>query len=233
MYANYDNVQSYNLPQMNFSFDNNVTMPVQNLQPLQLQQLINLEQQLNYLQSLSQNFSVPSHKDLNVMPTVNQEVSHVENASAGHSATGPSSSSSTASKGSKGSKGRSRQAIHFSLEEISQYFSLPVTQAAKELGVCTTVLKKVCRRHGINRWPQRKLTSLNKSLKNIQESSFGLLQVDSNLKSSLESLQKKTEVFVPRVKEENYDSAEDVVQYPADINVGAPAVEDLLQGLLY
>ena len=38
---------------------------------------------------------------------------------------------------------------------------------AATLGVCTTVLKKVCRRHGIRRWPQRKLQSLNKLIDNL------------------------------------------------------------------
>ena len=38
---------------------------------------------------------------------------------------------------------------------------------AAALGVCTTVLKKVCRRHGIRRWPQRKLQSLNKLINNL------------------------------------------------------------------
>ena len=29
------------------------------------------------------------------------------------------------------------------------------------------MLKKVCRRHGIRRWPQRKLQSLNKLINNL------------------------------------------------------------------
>ena len=36
------------------------------------------------------------------------------------------------------------------------------------LGVCTTVLKKICREHGIRRWPQRKLQSLNKMMNSIE-----------------------------------------------------------------
>ena len=40
----------------------------------------------------------------------------------------------------------------------------PLSLCAAILGVCTTVLKKVCRHHGIRRWPQRKLQSLNKRI---------------------------------------------------------------------
>ena len=43
----------------------------------------------------------------------------------------------------------------------------PLLSPAATLGVCTTVLKKVCRRHGIRRWPQRKLQSLNKLINNL------------------------------------------------------------------
>ncbi|XP_042456249.1 protein NLP1-like [Zingiber officinale] len=41
-------------------------------------------------------------------------------------------------------------------DEISKLFSLPIAEAAPILGVCTSVLKKVCRDYGIVRWPYRK-----------------------------------------------------------------------------
>ncbi|KAJ4977471.1 hypothetical protein NE237_002577 [Protea cynaroides] len=52
---------------------------------------------------------------------------------------------------------------------ISSYFYMPITQAAKELNVGLTLLKKRCRELGINRWPHRKLMSLQTLIKNIQE----------------------------------------------------------------
>ena len=48
-----------------------------------------------------------------------------------------------------------------SKETISQYFYIPITQAAKELNVGLTLLKKRCRELGIRRWPHRKLMSLH------------------------------------------------------------------------
>ena len=48
-----------------------------------------------------------------------------------------------------------------SKESISQYFYMPITQAAKELDVGLTPLKKRCRERSICGWPHRKLMSLH------------------------------------------------------------------------
>nr|TKW11875.1 hypothetical protein SEVIR_5G001200v2 [Setaria viridis] len=49
--------------------------------------------------------------------------------------------------------------VSLSYEEISKLFSLPIAEAASILGVGTSVLKRICRTHGIVRWPYRKLVS--------------------------------------------------------------------------
>ncbi|KAL8230696.1 hypothetical protein R6Q57_000474 [Mikania cordata] len=56
-----------------------------------------------------------------------------------------------------------------SREVISQYFYMPITQAAKELNVGLTLLKKRCRELGIRRWPHRKLMSLQTLINNVQQ----------------------------------------------------------------
>nr|GEW09744.1 hypothetical protein [Tanacetum cinerariifolium] len=56
-----------------------------------------------------------------------------------------------------------------SRETISQYFYMPITQAAKELDVGLTLLKKRCRELGIRRWPHRKLMSLQTLINNVQQ----------------------------------------------------------------
>ncbi len=45
----------------------------------------------------------------------------------------------------------------FKLEELSKYFHMPEKAVAKELGICLTSLKKLCRSYGITRWPFRKV----------------------------------------------------------------------------
>ncbi|XP_027916083.1 protein RKD1-like [Vigna unguiculata] len=56
-----------------------------------------------------------------------------------------------------------------SRKTISEYFYMPITQAARELNVGLTLLKKRCRELGIRRWPHRKLMSLQTLINNVQE----------------------------------------------------------------
>jgi len=74
---------------------------------------------------------------------------------------------------------------------IAELFHLPIVEVAGILGVCTTVLKKVCRRNGIRRWPQRKLQSLNKRIDMLEDSLTTETEVErSQLCSELGCLKK-------------------------------------------
>jgi hypothetical protein len=53
---------------------------------------------------------------------------------------------------------------YLSFNEIKKYFDIPIIQAAKELNVSETCLKKICRLHNIRRWPFRRLSSLKHKL---------------------------------------------------------------------
>lgn len=56
-----------------------------------------------------------------------------------------------------------------SYDDLSRCFHLPINAAAKELGVCVTALKKQCRKHGVPRWPHRKLKSLDKLKEKLEK----------------------------------------------------------------
>lgn len=54
------------------------------------------------------------------------------------------------------------------MDDIKQYFNVPITRAAKELKVGLTVLKKRCRELNITRWPHRKIKSLKALITNAK-----------------------------------------------------------------
>ena len=58
---------------------------------------------------------------------------------------------------------------NLSLEQLSGYFHLPINEAATQLGVCPTVLKKMCRNKGVDRWPHRKIKSIDSLIESLQK----------------------------------------------------------------
>eukprot|EP00181_Compsopogon_caeruleus_P005336 CAMPEP_0184679638 /NCGR_PEP_ID=MMETSP0312-20130426/2476_1 /TAXON_ID=31354 /ORGANISM="Compsopogon coeruleus, Strain SAG 36.94" /LENGTH=573 /DNA_ID=CAMNT_0027129205 /DNA_START=2018 /DNA_END=3739 /DNA_ORIENTATION=+ len=50
------------------------------------------------------------------------------------------------------------------LEELALFFCLPRDQVASGLGICVTLLKKIAKRHGVRRWPYRKLRPIHATI---------------------------------------------------------------------
>lgn len=53
--------------------------------------------------------------------------------------------------------------------DLSLYFHLPLQQAANEMNIGTTNLKKLCREKGIKRWPYRKIKSIEELIDDLQK----------------------------------------------------------------
>jgi len=56
-----------------------------------------------------------------------------------------------------------------SVEALAAYFHLPIAEASRRIGVCATVLKKMCRKLNIPRWPHRKIKSLEREVTRLQQ----------------------------------------------------------------
>ena len=52
---------------------------------------------------------------------------------------------------------------------LREFFHLPIAEASQKIGICVTVLKKICRQYGIIRWPYRKLHSIDKNMAALKE----------------------------------------------------------------
>ncbi|CAI5710575.1 unnamed protein product [Peronospora farinosa] len=73
------------------------------------------------------------------------------------------------------------------LEKLRPHFDRPIVEVAREFGICTTFLKKICRRCGIKRWPHRQIRSLNRTIQMLE-------QVESATTNPEEKARYKTQI---------------------------------------
>ncbi|CAM9617884.1 unnamed protein product, partial [Chrysoparadoxa australica] len=54
------------------------------------------------------------------------------------------------------------------LVDLERHFDYPIEEVSKKMGVSTTIIKRLCRKHGIKRWPYRQIRSINRSMQHVE-----------------------------------------------------------------
>ncbi|KAG6584717.1 putative RWP-RK domain-containing protein [Phytophthora cinnamomi] len=103
---------------------------------------------------------------------------------------------------------------NITFDMLQPHFERPLQQAADSFGVCTTLLKKICRRNGISNWPYRKICGLRKSIASMakqvnyfdgeQKRAYAdqLEKLEQELQSYLRTGNEPTEEFLRTLSEE-------------------------------
>ncbi|KAK4372994.1 hypothetical protein RND71_008378 [Anisodus tanguticus] len=78
------------------------------------------------------------------------------------------------------------------LKDFAGYLHLPIETAAKKLNICPSVMKKVCRRDGLLRWPYRKIKSIRRKISQREKSlSSNDIEERANAKADIEKLEQE------------------------------------------
>ncbi len=57
---------------------------------------------------------------------------------------------------------------NITLEQLRRCFHMPITDVSRHFGMCVTLLKKVCRRLNIKRWPHRQIRKIDNCVQSLQ-----------------------------------------------------------------
>ena len=74
------------------------------------------------------------------------------------------------------------------IDDLRSYFHLPIVEVAKQLGICTTLLKRVCRTNKIKKWPYRQIRSIAKSIQSLEMASMNGMLADAEREKSQEQI---------------------------------------------
>lgn len=78
--------------------------------------------------------------------------------------------------------GKSKRIIFYTLtlEDLKEFFNFPRDEVARELGICVTLLKKICRRNGIKQWPYRKIKNIDARISALEHKTASIGQSSSS-----------------------------------------------------
>ena len=80
--------------------------------------------------------------------------------------------------------------------ELREHFNMPLNEVAKKYGMCTTALKKLCRKYGVMQWPHRKLRSLEKKIASLRAEQRYTTDGQGHLDDEIRKLEAQREALI-------------------------------------
>lgn len=108
--------------------------------------------------------------------------------------------------GADGAQNASRVPV-LSERELREHFNMPLNEVAKKYGMCTTALKKLCRKYGVMQWPHRKLRSLEKKIASLRAEQRYTTDGQGNLDDEIRKLEAQRESLISGTGEGGDDEA--------------------------
>lgn len=85
------------------------------------------------------------------------------------------------------------------VEDLKRHFDKPLREVAARYDMCVTLLKKICRRHGVFKWPYRQIRSYSRLIQDLEQARSSALHDPESLAALDEQLQelrdKRAELF--------------------------------------
>jgi len=81
-------------------------------------------------------------------------------------------------------------------QDLREHFNMPLNEVAKKFGMCTTALKKLCRKYGVMQWPHRKLRSLEKKIASLRAEQRYTTDGRGHLDDEIRKLEQQREALI-------------------------------------
>lgn len=94
------------------------------------------------------------------------------------------------------------QTNSLTLENLKQYYHLPIKEAAKQIGSCVSAIKHACRKQGLSRWPYRIISSINENMERLKQAQKE--ESDPNRLERLHAIEIKLKEVESNIEKGNY-----------------------------